>query len=287
MSIKTVLPQTVFVVVLVICSAFASRAWAWGELKVLDGYERHALLIYPAYQNHKIDYCLNLRDPAPGKFSYSSMEIEVPLALQQWLNAVKNWTGPVKIKRVSCSTPGLNLMVDVGPPPPHNYDPHQAFQYIVLSAKNAQVFDHVVLSTTYSYYHDNAILFDYDFAYVVRDLLKTKHITLQKLIKRITKHQTPFKTIATWVEPQWGDQSDAMVFNSSYYFLLHEFGHAFGLCDTNSLGIMKQECDPKYVSNWYSQPPSVMGNGSFYYLTADDISGVHHVFSRFSYLAKK
>ncbi len=256
---------------------------------MLDGYERYALLIYPAYQNHRIDYCLNLRDPAPGKFSYSSMEIEVPLALQQWLNAVKNWTGPVKIKRVSCSTPGLNLMVDVGsPPPPHSHDTHQSFEYIDMNTKNAQLFDHVVLSTTYSYYHDNAILFDDDFAYVVRDLLKTKHITLQKLIKRITKHQTTFKTIATWVRPQWGDQSDAMVYNSSYPFLLHEFGHSFGLCDTDDVKFMKKEgCDPNHVSNWYSQPPSVMASDDFFYLTADDISGVQHVFSRFSYFSKK
>ncbi len=283
MSIKTVLPQTVFVVVLVICALFGSCAWAWGELKELDTYSRYTHLIYPVYQYHRINYCITIRDGAAGHFSYSSMNIEVRMALRQWLNAVRKFTGPVAINNVSCSNPLLDLMVDVGPPPPpHMHNIHQSFSFD--DGKYPQNFFHVVISSTYSYFHDGIKLHIYDFAYVVNNFLAAKGLTFKSLLSQISTHSVPYKTISGWVKQQWGEQSAAMVYNSSYPFLLHELGHSFGLCDTYDVTL---NCDPRYVSNWYSQPPSVMAADNFFYLTNDDISGIQHLFFRFLYLSRK
>ena len=83
---------------------------------------------------------------------------------------------------------------------------------------------------------------------------------------------------------QWAGlpQDDIMeVYNNSFTFMLHEFGHAFGLCDTY---VGSNNCDPNYSSptDIAEQPPSVMRCDDPIYLYPDDIEGIRQLFKRFA-----
>lgn len=62
------------------------------------------------------------------------------------------------------------------------------------------------------------------------------------------------------------------VFWTLYRVFLHELGHAFGLCDTQS-SLFAAQCDPQ-ASDTGPQPSSLMKDSNYFYLTEDDIQGL-------------
>jgi len=69
--------------------------------------------------------------------------------------------------------------------------------------------------------------------------------------------------------------------DTSYRVLIHELGHAFGLCDTYAEGI--HQCDKDRTTSLVSErhPASVMKSDDFFYLTSDDQQGMRTLFYRF------
>ncbi|MBS2036088.1 hypothetical protein JST97_13955 [bacterium] len=61
------------------------------------------------------------------------------------------------------------------------------------------------------------------------------------------------------------------VFWTSYRAFVHEFGHAFGLADTNEL--LTSQSSPDLCSPG-PQPDSVMKTSNYFYLTPDDLEGL-------------
>ncbi len=268
-----------------ICSLTGSRAMAWGMMTSLNGPHKKAHLVFPVYEHHSINYCLRLdrKTVAAGHFHYRSVNIEIRMALRQWLNAVKKITGFVEISRVRCFSPKLNLMVTIGPKPSGTVDKDPSFSWAEWNTGFREYY-HAFVISTYRYFYNGTSYPTYDLQYVVKQYLASKNLTLRGFIKMISADQTSFDTIAGFVQPQWGYASKPVVYNTSYGDLLHEFGHAFGLCDTYNV---KLNCDPDHVSNWYYQPKSVMSAGNFLHLSTDDIAGIRHLFLRFFYLSNK
>ena len=75
-------------------------------------------------------------------------------------------------------------------------------------------------------------------------------------------------------------------FNSSFNILLHEMGHAFGLCDMYQPAL-SESCDMNHVSNPINASGSVMREGGQLHLEQDDRDGVKSLFVRYREMYRK
>ena len=77
-----------------------------------------------------------------------------------------------------------------------------------------------------------------------------------------------------------------VAFNSSFVILLHEMGHAFGLCDMYGLQL-SEKCDKDHVSRPAIGSGGVMREGGQLSLQQDDRDGVRSLFERYIVLHQK
>ena len=73
------------------------------------------------------------------------------------------------------------------------------------------------------------------------------------------------------------------IFWTSYRAFIHEFGHAFGLADTNEL--LTSQSSPALCSAG-TQPDSVMKTSNYFYLTPDDLEGLRQARALMKRLAR-
>lgn len=281
MQFRKVLPA--FSVALILSAS--SLAHAWGMMRNLNGPHAKSHLVFAAYEHHKINYCLTITDGTAGGFTYKSMNVEVRMALQQWLKAVQKYTGPVAIRHdPDCSSSNLNLMVSVKPRPSDSNDPNPSYSWAEWQTATNRQYYHVFVISNYRYQHGGSILQAYDLAYIFRHSLSVTHTNLKDFLKMVALERESPSDLASLMPAKWEQFSNPIIENSSYADLLHEFGHSFGLCDSYNVSL---NCDSNWTSNWNNQPTSVMAAGGFLYLTDDDIAGIQHLFSRYSYLKRK
>ena len=274
MSIRTILSVVITIAAFVASLGFGSRAHAWGMLSELDVGFANAHLFRQVYKGHQINYCITLSEqdisPQAG-FTYKTINTEARIALREWLNAVSDLTGDVNLQRVKCSSHFVNLVIYYGAPRSDDFHP---------SFEQSNAFGR---AHPYSYVSINTV------KYYMLDGVSTPTIDFAKLLPP----QMDLVTMLTWLIGQkMSDQQivqwlglppdDIMkVYDNSFTFMLHEFGHAFGLCDTYA---GPNNCDPNYSSpkDITEQPPSVMRCDRPVYLYPDDIEGIRQLFKRFA-----
>ena len=273
-----------------ICSLTGARAMAWGELHLLNTKWRQAFLEYPAIKYHRINFCIELNLPTDrngneinrGHFSVKSISEQTKMALTLWLNAADGHglNGHVKIRRLPfCAGFNVNLKIIIGPSdrqrPFTNYE-HNEFGYLT------QVY--ISTNSTYSFQwnSEHMQIPTYDFQYLIHKYLPG--MTLFRVMEHANAKKLDLYAFGSWAN------APAPIFGySSYAALIHEIGHAYGLCDSGG-GPRYYNCDPRHVSvaNPLDQPLSVMNdvNDTYFYLKSDDIAGVRDAFSRYSWLTK-
>ncbi len=284
MSIRTVLSVAITIAAFVGSLGFGSRAHAWGMLPDLNAKWRPSYLIYPVLRHHWVNYCISLKPTKdangnvinPGHFSASSIGEQTRFALGLWLKAVHDLTGPVAVRQVECDDNNLNLEVSIGPSDRH---------FVMSNAENYfGYFYHVYINTKYSgYFKWNSQFYNVrinDFQYLVDKYLPG--LSLEYVMAHADMEKMGQESLA-----KWANVSTPYVHFSSYPALIHEFGHAFGLCDTDD-NPQDYDCDPNHVSvaSPVDQPLSVMASDGYFYLAPDDIAGVRAVFHRFSWISQ-
>ncbi len=261
-----------------------SRAMAWGMLKDLNTKWRQSYLFYPVLEHHWVNYCVSLKLPKnkngnvinPGHFSVQSISEQTRFALQLWLKAVSDLTGPVTVRQVACDDNNLNLEISVEPSSRHVAisEAENDFGYFYHTYINSK--------TTYLiYWHSHLTRKPfYDFQYLIKKYLPG--LTLNYVMKYANVQNMTAGSFA-----DWANAPKSIVMFSSYSTLVHEFGHAFGLCDSGGWPRF-YDCDPKHVSvaNPLEQPPSAMSRSDYFYLAPDDIAGIRAVFKRFLWLKR-
>lgn len=253
-----------------LCSG--SIAHAWGMLNDLVNNEQ-AHLFTPVFKYHRITYCLSIRDtPTEADYSFRSLNTEVRVALGEWLNAVSDLTGPVALKRVMTCASGLfNLKVDVGTPTVD--DNHPSFEQTVDANRP---FEYIGLNSTIHFYIGGQSIPIIDFQKLVPTGLDLE----TSLISLISQKDYAGQII------QWAGLSQNYIleaYDNSFTFILHELGHAFGLCDTYKGA---DNCDSNYSTTVdpTEQPYSVMKWDRPIFLEPDDVAGIRALFRRFAYL---
>ncbi len=259
------------------------QASAWGLQKELGPTWKDSYLISKVFEKHSIDFCLDIADPQ--QFSPQNLEIEVKAALKVWLAALQPVDGsPVSLSLVDCSDANYDLKVEVGP----------ELAYPKLGGYFLQRKDHnpehsyslIKIPTTYFYVSSTGTRYaTVDFA-----------MWYPQSSSHSSQPGAPFETfleelslkekLTVWDFAETNHLDYISVFRSTYRLLIHELGHAFGLCDTYE-SQFEIECDHQHRSTQTSseQPDSVMKSSNYFYLTADDIQGASEAYRRASELA--
>jgi hypothetical protein len=243
----------------------SSCALAWGHIDILNNpvwVESH--LVLPTIRNKEIKYCLTIDPKRLPEFQMRSMKLQVESALRTWLIPVQKagLIGDIKITRVKCNTNEYNLKVDMGPESKH--PEYGAYQ--VEKNENDRLFSFVRINTEYEWE---------GFKYIdTYKLLKLESIQdLKGMLAGFEALReldvTEFATANTVARNQ--------LFWTTQRVFIHEFGHAFGLCDT--IPTQRQNCDPNFLTE--QDKDSVMSNSMYMTLTKDDEEGIIALFKRF------
>ena len=257
-------PFAVIIVIIAVLIFLCSDANAWGHrLELRDPVLQRALLADIAIRNHEIRFCVSIDPSAETRFELESIQTQTMASLQAWINPVQQarLIGSVGLRAVDCSTNNFNLMVVIAPDRLHpEVSASNAF-----NTRDGQTFAVVHINTEYRTNRQEPIT---DFKTLMR--LET-HDELVSILDRLSLVQG-FST--TDFAKHSGLEPDP-VFWSTFRILLHETGHAFGLCDSSKAGL---DCDPEYRTDISSR--TVMSDSEFVSLTSDDELGIAELFRR-------
>jgi hypothetical protein len=240
---------------------YAPAAFGWGLSTELNESWARARLAFPAMQKREITYCL--KNEAPERFDSASVALQVESALHLWLAAAK--IDYVKITRLSSCTGSFDLMVQIG-----NESRWKGLgSYQLSSWDQVHYYSLVKLDSGFTSLYGTTKTPILDFRQFSPDLAAES-----AQLKRVSIEEP--QTVQGFAKAQGLDPN--VVFWSTYPSLIHEIGHAFGLCDTYEATI-KDQCDPAFSSA--TQPSSVMKDSTYFYLTPDDVTAIQHLFARF------
>ena len=221
-------------------------AGAWGLKKeLLDARIRRICLTYVAMHRQQIRYRIVQDAASRRRFPSRQIGAEVAAALQLWCQAL----GHVRplITRGEC-----DLLIELGPTPPGDTS-HGAFTAV-------------------------------DEGYI-RVRINTDHVWHESRDKPgLHPGKYPWRPFPSLnfpgpdenfeeVAQKYGLTRDVL-FWTSYRALIHEFGHAFGLADTDVL--LARESQPSLCSPG-EQPSSIMRDSTYFHLTPDDLEGLRQV----------
>lgn len=254
----------------------ASPAYGWGLKQELVQTPRWlaASLTARAWRQPQIRYCLDLPSAEAVRFPAASLHPQITAALQLWLTPLVAQKGsPVGVAPVPC-TDAFDLKIVFGSTAAGD-TANGAFTAVLRQDQPAHDAMVVKIDSDYVWHetrnlpgNPNGAYHWQDFAVFARP---ERGETLASLLADVSAHQ-----------PQSLDQFAAArglghsaVFWTTYHTFIHEFGHAFGLCDTNE-ALLAQQCHPQWRSAG-AQPSSVMRDSNYFYLTADDRAGLRAV----------
>ena len=245
----------------------AQASFGWGHLKTVASHPR-SFLLSSVLTKKQIHYCVEAKPDAKSLgFQVESLQIQIEQALSIWLDEVRRLGGPeVKVDGAICSldqSQDVDLEVIV-------YESGEVNRYpytVTVDFPHPVVFINLsaVLEARQTIFH---IL---DFSKLVPD-----GTSLPNFLKEVTL--THPQTLIEFSEKIGISPEQAHI--NTYSILFHEFGHAFGLCDTNAA---MKDCDPEHSSgDGNHQPSSVMRNAAFLYLTPDDRDGLSRLYQRYT-----
>ncbi len=250
----------------------SSPAFAWGHLNSLrDSYWGPYHLIHSVLDSGSISYCIQV--DVPG-FEMNALDAEVSAALRLWLAPLQEMGfSNITLQSVSCEGKDFDLKVQIGPDSTPNRTT-AAFETFLKEGRHRYSF--VQIRSNYIFYNQYK---NKNWELVAFSSFAPSNQTLEQFLNEVSviNPSTP-KSLASQLKVD-----REAIYQSTYHHFLHEFGHAFGLCDLYASEVSKN-CDPKYmsVSADQVQPESIMNNAQFLYLTPDDIEGIKALATRFS-----
>lgn len=234
------------------------RARAWALRANLRTEDYRATTSFSILKENRIHFCI--RFAAPG-FDKEALAAQARTAFRIWIRALGGTrkAEPVAVNEVSCSSPTLNVMIDVS-----SYQTRY-LGYTRNSLSGGRAFSYLNLSTGFVCANapPNHALIDFE--------------TLSGSRKALDRDLSMFLA-APWTSEAYSDSRRLpleRVECSTLPVLIHEVGHTFGLCDTYG-GRPQQECDPALQSP--QQASSVMSGIYSFFLTPDDREGLRQAF---------
>ncbi len=249
----------------------SSKALGWGiDAEFNDDIYAQTSLAAKAIKAGVVRYCLDISPAVQNQFTEENTKRTAEWALQAWLSALGALQPPAaRVEYVPCSGK-KDLRIIIGSAASDPTANGADTQYVTVSADPGENSIDVRLDTDYVWHEtrdvSGATNGDYRW-HSIADFVEPGQ-TLDSLIARLAGSER--LTLDQFAQER--KVAHPYVFWTDYVVFLHEFGHAFGLCDTVD-GLFQRYCDARYVSQG-EQPSSVMKDSNFFYLTDDDLQGL-------------
>ncbi len=245
-------------------------AYAWGHLNDSNGRRHDLRLINKVIKNHKIIYCIEVKD---SSFNYKSIETQLKMALSIWLTPLQDvGVHNITISSSNCVEKKFDLKIEIGSESIHQ----NVSAYETVGFDDQHAYSLIKINTDYVYkdMQRNKTYEPIDFKTLVP---KEKNIFefLQDISIINLRKVDELARILNLDHPS--------LYFSSYKTILHELGHSFGLCDLNGISSNDNLCDPLYMATHPDkiQPQAIMNDANYFYLTDDDKEGIKSLYIRF------
>lgn len=226
---------------------------------------RQAYLAWHVLVRQRIRYCIIIDPSVAPNFQRESIKLQLESSLVTWLSVVKEKYGMPRLIEVPCTSKKFELQLFVGPDRAFpNLFAHQGI--VFLSGRPAIA---IILNTEFKD-GDRAPVMDMEDTMPFLGIKDMKRLsdTLAKI------RSQPALSIEKFAK-QYGAIPDFLTL-TTYPTLVHEIGHAFGLCDSAPSGF--KNCDPAYLKPPYEN--TVMSDAAYVTPTRDDEEGIISVFDR-------
>jgi hypothetical protein len=272
--------RAVITAILIVATGLAAnRASAWGFMSDINRPVGVNHLVHKVRRNHEIRFCLLNEDP--NEFQDWSIAEQIRKALELWKKAFIDLSGDFSVTQLDCRNPNIDLKIHI----------HRADQiYLGLPARatmhhrGALAFAYIELNTAFEITSSDGLRYRvWDFG----SLFSGQRQALIAAMESIS-FSNP-RSVFTYVldgNRRMGNlpltSYPQKLHLSSYAQIIHELGHAFGLCDTYQNGY--ETCDPHFLTapTASGQPDSVMKSANdYFYLTRDDVNGIRALFETF------
>lgn len=249
---------------------------ASGQLVDLNAPQGRGHLVHGVIERHAINYCVRIADEFKPAFSYDSIDEQTRTGLSLWLAAAEDVVkSPVNVTRLACDNPRTDLIVAIEAS--SRFPDLESFQQLICSEKRC--LSRIILNAAYRdpKRADSPALLDFG-------RLVQQGDSAQPLSQFTSAGNQRHMSVYDFA--LWTNIVGYKIAASTYPLLIHELGHAFGLCDTYAIDdTFQKRCDPLFSTSVTSreQPNSIMKDGGGYlFLTPDDVDGVRRLFLRYS-----
>jgi hypothetical protein len=249
---------------------------ASGQLVDLGARQGRGHLVFPVLERQEIDYCIRIADAVKADFADASIDEQTKMGLSLWLAGAEEVIRQrVTVRRLACDSPSTDLIVAVEAS--SKFPDLASFQQ--LTCNELRCFSRIILNTAYRDPKSTSSPAMLDFGLLAQQADASRSV-VQLMAAGRDRRMTVY---------EFGMEekvAGGKIAGSTYPLLIHELGHAFGLCDTYAKDdTFSKRCDPLFTTtkNSFEQPLSIMKDGGGYmYLTPDDEDGIRKLFLRFS-----
>jgi len=259
------------ILLILFTSFWSMQVLAYGHLIGVNYKQyRKNFLISNLVLNQDIYFCID--NHYPDDFSNKSLELQTRKALEFWIKPLKEkYNLQTKVLKTICSDKKLDIMIKIAI---HNSYNHAFFR--ILDLENHSRKDYGVIQ------------FNYPKKVGIRnfDFLKWSQVSpkkWEKFLNNLNDQQLGHQYILD--NTQWFPEVDHYSFKgNTWSTMIHEVGHAFGLCDLYMGSNKKfykgrENCDENHFTG--HTKGAVMNNTKSFYLTQDDIDGVFSLYERY------
>lgn len=243
---------------MLLVSAFASTAGAWGLHKAFVGPDyRHLYLVQPILEKRPLRFCLEV-DSRTGHRD-SSIEAQIRLVLTQYRKVLNEGRGESTFERVDCGSAAYELKVTVG----RDRATNNLGYGVPMIERNERGYYFVMLNT-----HapkgpageppllDTLSLFGYDISKLAQAIGPIGNLRTSDPGNFATRHGIGIYALSS----------------STWSLLLHEIGHGFGLVDNYSQTLFEEQGDERYRTQPYTL--GVMSAQGYTNLGPDEVQGL-------------
>lgn len=264
-SLKTIRkPLTVLIYASLL---LGNLAFAYGFLPELRDRRGRGHLIFVIAKREPIRFCIKIDASAKGLFSDESIEEQTRSALAMWINPLESpYRRGVAAERIDCNSPLVNLVIDIGPDQSGSTYPAEER---VINDKNNRFYSLIKIRSNWVRVTNGHVSSVRDFGSFHPDY-NNQPFPMKSFIAAAEDPRYPVVQIAGWAKVSAED-----IRESSLAILIHEIGHAYGLCDTYPEGSLKCDLATLVPFDLGNQPDSVMKGNRELKLSEDDMSGFY------------